>query len=125
MDSPPPFHAPVTAERHSDSSGDRPSTCHRRDLRTRFKTVSRLVMADFSGDLRPDFAIDIEPVKPGRVWRCAAIRCWCWSQCLGLRWNLRNTRRFASWQMCATFIYCFLGVFFNVYMVSLPPPTNV
>ncbi len=71
--------------------------------------------------LRPSFVLDEEPAAATRrVWACdrprACAACTCWRDCLGLRWNLRNTRRFVSWQFCATMLYAFACVYFNTLM---------
>ena len=71
--------------------------------------------------LRPSFVLDEEPAPASRrVWACTCHRscaaCICWRNCLGLRWNLRNTRRFVSWQFLVTVLYAFTCVYFNTLM---------
>ena len=64
---------------------------------------------------QPEFKLD-HAGDSDKVCRCARVfdfgyHAWC-----GLRCNIRNTKRFFSWQMLATILFSFTCVIFNCYM---------
>ena len=63
----------------------------------------------------PDFQIDID--NEDKVWRCNCIPDFGWNRWgFGLRYNIRNAKRFISWQLVIGNIYMFLGIYFNTIM---------
>ena len=68
-----------------------------------------------SNVLTPSFQIDMDDYD--KIWRCNWIPDFGWGRWgFGLRYNIRNGKRFISWQMVVVFLYCFCGVYFNTVM---------